>query len=355
MKATEEEILQRISEGKTASEIMEEFGYRTDSFIYSVAKMHNVRITRQAEKKADTVRKLRSEGKMVSEIASILNMSIGGVNDIIKRYSIPHNPKKETRICKFCGKEFETEIYSEKKYCSIGCQRKCCRTIQGQANDKKAIEYISKYPEWEYVNGYTGSDGSMNVMHKDCGHVYTKSCITIRTGGTIICEHCIQVEIEEKNKRKKIAKEWAKQNKRPLKYKIDSLKECAICGALFVSSGNASCCSDECRRAKLNHYYNMKKEKRRRAALTEESKHISIKSIYERDGGICWLCGNPCDMTADSNSDDYPSIDHVIPISMGGKDTFDNVRIAHRGCNTRKGARIIEDPNATLCSPGVKK
>jgi 5-methylcytosine-specific restriction endonuclease McrA len=37
--------------------------------------------------------------------------------------------------------------------------------------------------------------------------------------------------------------------------------------------------------------------------------------------------------------DSYPSIDHVRPISKGGSHTWDNVMLAHKGCNSKKGNR----------------
>jgi len=35
-----------------------------------------------------------------------------------------------------------------------------------------------------------------------------------------------------------------------------------------------------------------------------------------------------------------PTIDHVIPIVHGGPDTKANVQLAHRKCNTDKGASL---------------
>jgi 5-methylcytosine-specific restriction endonuclease McrA len=34
----------------------------------------------------------------------------------------------------------------------------------------------------------------------------------------------------------------------------------------------------------------------------------------------------------------YPTIDHIVPLSVGGTDTRDNVQIAHLFCNLSKGA-----------------
>lgn len=62
--------------------------------------------------------------------------------------------------------------------------------------------------------------------------------------------------------------------------------------------------------------------------------------IAKRNGGdlTCWICGGEC--VPGSRGDDAPSVDHLVPISNGGSDTFDNVRIAHRGCNRDRGNRV---------------
>lgn len=62
--------------------------------------------------------------------------------------------------------------------------------------------------------------------------------------------------------------------------------------------------------------------------------------VTKRNGGdlTCWICGGEC--VPGSRGDDAPSVDHLVPISNGGSDTFDNVRIAHRGCNRDRGNRV---------------
>ena len=32
----------------------------------------------------------------------------------------------------------------------------------------------------------------------------------------------------------------------------------------------------------------------------------------------------------------YPTLDHIIPLSKGGSHTWDNVQLAHMGCNAGK-------------------
>ena len=65
------------------------------------------------------------------------------------------------------------------------------------------------------------------------------------------------------------------------------------------------------------------------------------QDIYERDGWVCQLCGLPVDREVDpSRGADAPTIDHVIPVSLGGGDVPENVQLAHRSCNARKGTKV---------------
>lgn len=63
------------------------------------------------------------------------------------------------------------------------------------------------------------------------------------------------------------------------------------------------------------------------------------RNIFERDGHVCGYCGKAArELT----------IDHVLPISRGGADTWVNVTTCCRACNHRKGARTPEEAHMTL-------
>jgi len=53
------------------------------------------------------------------------------------------------------------------------------------------------------------------------------------------------------------------------------------------------------------------------------------KNIFVRDGFQCQYCGD----------NDQLTIDHIIPTSRGGKNTFENCVAACRPCNNKKGNR----------------
>ena len=180
-------------------------------------------------------------------------------------------------------------------------------------------------------------DSSVVIRCKICGDVTVRSMTTVRSQHCV-CHNCERIAKEKADAIKRTAKsnaQFERDAKTFNKGEQLGMKFCA-CGAPIT--GNQTMCR-ACAKRKQNRYANVKKERRRVAALTKESAQISVQTLYERDHGICWICGQLCDITADSNDNNYPSIDHVIPISKGGKDTWENVRLAHRRCNSVRGNR----------------
>lgn len=57
-------------------------------------------------------------------------------------------------------------------------------------------------------------------------------------------------------------------------------------------------------------------------------------AVVDRDGSVCWLCREPVDFDAPPNSDWSATLDHVVTRAAGGSDGVDNLRLAHRWCNS---------------------
>ena len=68
--------------------------------------------------------------------------------------------------------------------------------------------------------------------------------------------------------------------------------------------------------------------------------HVSLETIIRRDKGICGLCGEAVDLTAEPRSRRSPSIDHIVPLSLGGEHSYENCQLAHHSCNSKKGNRV---------------
>lgn len=63
------------------------------------------------------------------------------------------------------------------------------------------------------------------------------------------------------------------------------------------------------------------------------------KNILKRDGYRCQYCGTKIGPM---------TVDHVIPRTMGGKDTWENLVCACVKCNTRKGDRSLREARFEL-------
>lgn len=65
------------------------------------------------------------------------------------------------------------------------------------------------------------------------------------------------------------------------------------------------------------------------------------RSIYERDGWVCHLCGDECPREFDVNDRKSPTLDHLVPVSMGGSNESSNLKLACWSCNASRGNRVI--------------
>ena len=65
---------------------------------------------------------------------------------------------------------------------------------------------------------------------------------------------------------------------------------------------------------------------------------LSRKNILRRDGFRCQYCSSRDDLT----------VDHILPKSRGGRDTWENLVAACTRCNNRKGNRTPEEANMHL-------
>jgi 5-methylcytosine-specific restriction endonuclease McrA len=65
---------------------------------------------------------------------------------------------------------------------------------------------------------------------------------------------------------------------------------------------------------------------------------LSRANIFRRDDYQCVYCGARSDLT----------LDHIVPRSMGGGDTWENLATACQNCNTRKGNRTPEQASMPM-------
>lgn len=79
--------------------------------------------------------------------------------------------------------------------------------------------------------------------------------------------------------------------------------------------------------------------KRKRIKANVSAELIDSEAIFQRDGWICQLCFEEVDPLLFWPHPESPSLDHIVPLSLGGSHTEDNVQLAHLRCNISKGNR----------------
>lgn len=134
------------------------------------------------------------------------------------------------------------------------------------------------------------------------------------------CEACCRAEHEqylkrpEAQKRRRVSSRWGEQDyrKSDAKRESDERRRAAMCSRPHAHGG-------QIRWFEIADDFDMK------CAICGE----------EVDPSDTWVndTGRPC------FGRNYPTVDHIVAIKNGGTDTFDNVQLAHKHCNSKKGTR----------------
>jgi 5-methylcytosine-specific restriction endonuclease McrA len=70
----------------------------------------------------------------------------------------------------------------------------------------------------------------------------------------------------------------------------------------------------------------MERQRGRREPIPREVR----RAVFERDGGKCVECGSSFDL----------QYDHLIPVTLGGAPTVENLQLLCAPCNREKGADL---------------
>lgn len=141
------------------------------------------------------------------------------------------------------------------------------------------------------------------------------------------------------------------------KWKITE-RICVICGTSFLPKAERSmCCSRLCGQERSRATWKARRlpdtpvrQARRRHTMAAKNARRRLQGrrlevgrwrrICERDGWDCWLCHGPIDRTLRAPHLLSGTCDHVVPLTKGGSDEDTNLKAAHFGCNSRRGAGL---------------
>ena len=139
-----------------------------------------------------------------------------------------------------------------------------------------------------------------------------------------------------------------------------SFPTCATCSRVFSARAGGrrkrATCSDDCYRqwraaVQREVHRNLspaqaqarlaRKAKRRALTVGANAEVFTYAEVFERDAWVCGLCDEPVDRDRKHPDPMCASLDHVVPLAMGGHHVLANVQCAHLVCNIRKGARAV--------------
>lgn len=325
------------------------------------------------------LRQYAAEGLTRKAIAEKIGMSYSGTTTLLNKYNIyvprkkheckPRGPKEITKkIIDLRGQGFKVKEIMD----SLGCSKDTVKQVIRKYGLRKQrdpltldeAKIVINAAGYDYVSGFMNAHSKVTVRCTKCGNTFGRMYKNIRekANGTykheMGCPHCYRKEVE-KHRRKEIeskereAQIKAQQRAEQLSRKVSeqltkrlAIHVCKNCGTEFCieTTGYNSdiYCSKRCQQ---RWHDRIKNEKRTdRLIAREYDTDITLEKLFNRDGGVCYICGQLCDWSDITEKDgtmiagnNYPSIDHVKPVSKGGTHTWGNIKLACRACNTLKG------------------
>jgi len=206
---------------------------------------------------------------------------------------VPDSPPQQI-TCKFCGREVKKKGVRQ-RYCSRQC----------------AFQDL----DWKK------SCGPKPKEVQRCARCNTEP-VTRRSAK--YCEACRAAAYREQMERYNAARRV-----------VTIERTCIVCQVVFLGRPRQRVCSAVCTR-KLHH---SARRARERGVEVERFSHIQI---FARDKWRCHICGvkTPRELRG-VDAPNSPELDHVVPLSRGGKHSWTNVKCACRACNQAKSNDVI--------------
>jgi hypothetical protein len=270
----------------------------------------------------------------------------------------------ETKVCNRCKIEKDLTFY--KLYFRSGKNKPQLNAYCILCDRERKKEYAKKvYGSEAYLkrkNKYRNSN-KYYEKEKERGIIRLKITQSDIYYNNCICCDLLYVSKKQNPKYKLCKKCNIKFNHKKYypKYKSkDKQCKCTDCGILFIGKHIKSKCI-KCKLISEKKYAKeyRKKNKYQKKHITR-AKHygcyiedVKPIKVFKRDKFKCQVCGIKCDINKHYNSNDYPTLGHIVPLSLKGSHTYSNCQCECRKCNSIKSNKILGQQMTIFClDPG---
>ncbi len=276
--------------------------------------------------------------------------------------------RNDVRACAYCGDEF-VATYASARSCSPKCARKAallkrpdgvCPTCGGVVIGSRKTTYCSltcrppcgpRSQEWlEQAALKKAARAVGRAAEKEARHAAkTLAALADIAERTRACEICgaMFVATREALKPWGQARSWGRfcskscaGQERARRHKADveaslghGSKTCPRCQTTFDSHlAHTRFCSRDCSDA----WHRSRGCERVRRHGRDRVRCLRPQ-VLERDGWTCGICHLSIRQDVDVQHPLALTMDHIVPLAVGGSDRLDNLQPAHRQCNVDKG------------------
>lgn len=211
---------------------------------------------------------------------------------------------ENTRTCTVCQKEFKRK--QRKKDAVRCCSRECGFLLLNQERAAKALQRAL---------------GKYSFAHwRSCS--FCQSHFLARKDSEVFCSQVCST------------KKYAKAGLNCVdcgKPRSFYSQRCGPCRATHLEAMKHSELAKRCKK--------QAKIKRRARGKAVISAPVSLADVVKAHGKRCHLCGKVVDLST-INQPTSATMDHLVPLALGGWHDLGNLRPAHHLCNSMKGAQF---------------
>ena len=257
---------------------------------------------------------------------------------------------QKTLNCPQCQQQFEfIPTNNRRKYCSVKCKRQANQVPEDAESRKRYLnspkgKAVVKRKSTKYYQSETYKARRESPEYRKRSREYAKQRIqTLRQNRKprpcSICQDPVPFD------RKKFCSDLCVEFNNRMQYpaKRNIIRRCPGCKQPKQFSGTY--CSNDCyRQSDQGKLITRRGRHLRRARMRNAYiEQVDPSVVAKRDKYKCHICRKRVNMQLEYNDKYSATMDHLIPLSLGGDHTYANMRLAHRTCNSSKGNRAVNE------------